>query len=442
MRILLTTPVSATRYDYFKDLVSRGIKLPVRSYVPSLPLDSLSASLQGEHDVALIRPGAFREVREHLDACDMVGITSTTANYLDALETAKLVKAARPDMPVVMGGPHVSIQDVETLETGHVDVVVRGEGELVMQHLARSEPLEGINGITYKREGKIFQNPPQEALVDLDTLEIPRNSGWTKFLWFRRSVGLIVSSRGCPHNCSFCMNSCLQGSRWRARSADNLAKELESFSGIQYLLFVDDNFTLDPKRVEALCDLIKERGFSFRWACLSRADSIVANEKLLKKMFDSGLIALFIGVESANPESLKDAHKRQTRDVIRKAFEITKQYPIITLASIIFGFDSDTLSSMDDNIEFLMEIDPTVIQATVLTPFPGTQIYAQYMAEDRILTNDWSKYDVCHCVFQPKNFSPEQLEDKVSECFRRFYSSPHKRKQRLRGLGHFLKGAL
>ncbi|MBW1743394.1 MAG: radical SAM protein [Deltaproteobacteria bacterium] len=442
MRILLTTPVSTTQYDYFRDLASRGVKLPVRSFVPTLALDYLKASLEDDNEVTLLRPAAFRALRKQLDHCDMVGITSTTANYLDALETAKRVKEARPDKLVVMGGPHVSIQDVETLEAGNVDVVVRGEGELTMQKLARSKPFEEIEGISYKREGKIVRNPSQQAPIDLHSLPFPRSDGWTRFLWFRRSFGAVVSSRGCPHNCSFCTTSALQGRKWRARSASNITKELEQFTENPYVFFMDDNFTMDPERVETLCDLIQERGFSFRWACLSRADSIASNEKLLRKMFDAGLIALLIGVESANPESLRDAHKRQTQDVIRNAFGLIKQYPIITQATMIFGFDSDTLESMDENIEFLLELDPTVIQASVLTPFPGTEIYSKYMAEDRIFTNDWSKYDVCHCVFQPKNFSPEQLEDKVSECYRRFYGSSRKRKERLRGLSFFLKGKL
>lgn len=442
MRILLTTPVNKTRYDYFKELASRGIKLPIRSYVPALALDYLKASLEDDHEVTLLQPGAFRDVRNQLDHCDMVGITSTTANYLDALETAKRVKEARPDKLVVMGGCHASIQDVETLEAGHTDVVVRGEGELTIQKLARSEPWEEIEGITYKRDGKTTRNPPQQAPVDLHSLKIPRSGGWTRFLWFRRSFGAVVSSRGCPHNCSFCTTSALQGRKWRARAPENIARELEQFSENPYVFFVDDNFTMDPKRVEALCDLMQERGFSFRWACLSRADSIASNEKLLRKMFDAGLIALFMGVESANPESLRESHKKQTRDAIRDAFRLTKQYPIITQASIIFGFDTDTLESMDENIEFLMELDPTTIQASVLTPFPGTEIYEKYKAEDRIFTDDYSKYDVCHCVFQPKNFSPRQLEDKVAECYKRFYGSAHKRKERLRGLTFFLRGRL
>lgn len=114
MRILLTTPVGKTRYDYFRHLVSRGIRLPVRSYVPSLALDYLAAALQGHHEVTVLRPTAFRDVRRHLARCDMVGITSTTADYPDALETARRVKGVRPDRLVVMGGPHVTIQDVET----------------------------------------------------------------------------------------------------------------------------------------------------------------------------------------------------------------------------------------------------------------------------------------------------------------------------------------
>ena len=372
----------------------------------------------------------------------MVGITSTTADYLDALETARRVKGVSQDTLVVMGGPHVSIQDVQTLEGGNVDVVVRGEGERVMREIARSTPFEGIDGITYKREGKIIRNKPQQVPVDLHSLPAPRSVGWSRLLWFRRSFGLVVSSRGCPHNCSFCMTTSLQGRKWRARSAKHIMRELERFSESRYLFFVDDNFTLDPERVETLCDLIKERGFSFRWACLSRADSIVSNEKLLKKMFDAGLIALLVGVESSNPASLRDSHKKQTREVVQNAFDLVRQYPIISVASMIFGFDTDTLESMDENIEFVLELNPTVVQATVLTPFPGTEIYSKYSAEERIFTRDWSKYDALHCVFQPKNFSPEQLEKKVSECYRRFYSSPQKRKERIRGLSFFLKGKL
>jgi radical SAM superfamily enzyme YgiQ (UPF0313 family) len=109
---------------------------------------------------------------------------------------------------------------------------------------------------------------------------------------------------------------------------------------------------------------------------------------------------------------------------------------------MVFGFDTDTLESMDENIEFLIELDPTAIQATVLTPFPGTEVYAKYMDEGRIFSRDWSKYDVCHCVFEPKNCSPRQLEDKVAECYRRFYGSSHKRRQRLRALSLFLQGRL
>jgi anaerobic magnesium-protoporphyrin IX monomethyl ester cyclase len=442
MRVLLTTPVSTTRYDYFRHLVSRGVRLPIRSHVPSLALDYLSASLAGDHHVLRLQPAAFRDLRRHLDHCDLVGITSTTANYLDALETAKRVKQARPDKPVVMGGCHVSVQDVETLEAGSADVVVRGEGERILQQLARSEPLEDIEGITYKRNGKIIRNPSPKTRIDLHSLPTVRSDGWTRLLWFRRNVGIVVSSRGCPFNCSFCMTTCLQGRKWRARSADNMAKELEQFAEKPYVFFVDDNFTLDPERIEALCDLIRERGFSFRWACLSRADTIASNESLLKKMFDAGMLGLFLGVESSNPESLESAHKNQTKKVIQKAFELTKQYPIMTLASMVFGFDSDTLDSMNENIEFLMELNPTAVQATVLTPFPGTEIYAKLEAEGRIFTRDWSKYDVCHCVFHPKNVSPRQLEDKVAECYRRFYGSPHKRKERLRGLSFFLRGRL
>jgi anaerobic magnesium-protoporphyrin IX monomethyl ester cyclase len=442
VRILLTTPVGKTRYDYFRHLVSRGIRLPVRSFVPSLALDYLAAALRRDHEVTVLQPAAFRDLRKHLARCDMVGITSTTADYPDALETARRVKWVRPDRPVVMGGPHVTIQDVETLETGHVDIVVRGEGEVTLQKLACGTPLEEIEGISYKRDGKIFRNASPKTPVDLHDLPVPESSGWTRFLSFKRGFGAVVSSRGCPHNCSFCMTASMQGRRWRARSPESLLKELERFSEKPYVFFVDDNFTMDPARVEALCDLIRERGLSFRWACLSRADSIAANENLLKKMFDAGLLGLFMGVESSSPTSLRDAHKKQTRDQIKKAFEIVKQVPIITLASMIFGFDSDTLETLDENIEFLMELDPTSIQATVLTPFPGTEIYSQLSAEGRIFSKDWSKYDVCHCVFHPKNFSPRQLEAKVAECYRRFYGSARKRKQRLRGAWFFLKGRL
>jgi anaerobic magnesium-protoporphyrin IX monomethyl ester cyclase len=442
MKVLLTTPVAHTRYDYIRHILTPGIKLPISSYFPSLALDSIKASLEEDNEVTLLHPKRFRDIRKRLGGVDLVGISSTTGDYADALETASRVKQVAPETRVVMGGPHVSVQDVETLETGNADVVVRGEGEGIMQKICSATPLEEIEGITYRRNGKILRNEPPRFPPDLVGLPFPKSMGSARLLGVKREFGLVVSSRGCPHRCSFCMTSSLQGHTWRARPVENMVRELEQFSQVRYLFFVDDNFTLDPQRVEALCEIVRERRFSFRWACMGRADSIVRHQNLLEKMFEAGLIALFIGVESANPASLKEARKQQTRTTVQKAFEIIHAYPIISVASIMFGFDSDTLETMDENIEFMIDLNPTAVQATVLTPFPGTEVYAQYAAEGRILTKDWSRYDLLQCVFHPRNCSPKQLENKVSECRRRFYGSSRKRRQRARGFRLMLSGRL
>ncbi len=442
MKVLLTTPVAHTRYDYIRHILTPGIKLPISSYFPSLALDSIKASLEEDNEVTLLHPKRFRDIRKRLGGVDLVGITSTTGDYADALGTARRVKQVAPETRVVMGGPHVSVQDVETLEAGNADVVVRGEGEGIMRSICKDTPLEEIEGITYRRNGKIFRNEPPRSRPDLVGLPFPKSMGSARLLGVKREFGLVVSSRGCPHRCSFCMTSSLQGHTWRARPVESMVAELEQFSGVRYVFFVDDNFTLDPQRVEALCGIIKERGFPFRWACMGRADSIVRHENLLEKMFKAGLIALFIGVESANPASLREAHKQQTRTTIQQAFEIIHAYPIISVASIMFGFDSDTLDTMDENIEFVIDLNPTALQATVLTPFPGTEVYEQYAAEGRILTKDWSRYDLLQCVFHPRNCSPKQLENKVSECRRRFYGSSRKRRQRVRGFRLMLAGRL
>lgn len=442
MKVLLTTPVAHTRYDYIRHILTPGIRLPISSHFPSLGLDAIKASLEEDHEVTLLYPKGFREIRRRLGGMDLIGITSTTGDYADALETAEFLKQLAPATRVIMGGPHVSVRDVETLEAGHVDVVVRGEGEGIMQRICKATPLEEIEGITYRRNGKIIRNESPRHPPDLLGMPFPRSMGCARLLGVKREFGLVVSSRGCPHRCSFCMTSSLQGHKWRARPVEDLVRELEQFSETRYVFFVDDNFTLDPQRVETLCEIIRDRGFSFRWACMGRADSIVGNENLLEKMFRAGLIALFIGVESANPASLREARKQQTCKTIQQAFEVINEYPVISVASIMFGFDSDTLDTMDENIEFLIDLNPTAVQATVLTPFPGTEVFSQYAAEGRILTKDWSRYDLLQCVFQPRHCSPKQLEKKVSECRRRFYGSSRKRRQRARGFRLMLAGRL
>lgn len=184
---------------------------------------------------------------------DVVGITSTTPSFSEACRVAEMVKNLKTECTVIMGGPHVSFEDISAIENSSVDIVVRGEGEITMRELIATlcsgEPLSSVSGITYKQGGMSKRNPGRPFIDDLDSLSVSyQKLPMDQYRFQGDKFATILTSRGCPFGCIYCSSSTLHGKKWRCQSSDRVLKEIRLLVdnyGTRQIEFLDDLFTFD-----------------------------------------------------------------------------------------------------------------------------------------------------------------------------------------------------
>lgn len=425
MRVLLVQPPSPGIYDLI------GVKLP------PLGLAYLAASCQNAHSITIVdlQVEERRRLEEELRRCDLVGITTTTSTFPEALRIAQ--RAKDYGRTVVMGGYHATFQDEETLQSGVVDYIVRGEGEGIfaqlLDALEKGTPPEHVPGISFLKEGKLLRTPSPLPPQDLDALPFPAREllPLSKY-WMTQLEGEplvnVITSRGCPFACKFCASSQFSGRKWRARSPKSILRELEIVYfdlGFRAIAFVDDNFTLLPERVEHLCDEIERRNMKLRWWCFSRADTIVHHESLVKKMAKAGLRMVYLGLESAEKAVLEDYGKQLTVEVARKAIEILRKYGVKSWGSFILGSLRETKTTIQKTVEFARKIRPDIVQFSLLTPFPGTTLFEELRRENRILHFGWSLFDGAHPVVKLDTLRPQELKRLLVSAYLEAYRGWH-----------------
>ncbi len=225
----------------------------------------------------------------------------------------------------------------------------------------------------------------------------------------------------------FCASSKLFGKRWRGRSPKSVAEELELLVykyKVRNIEFLDDTFTLNAKRAEAICDEIKSRGLDISWGCSSRVDTI--NKSLLSKLKAAGCHIIYYGVESGSQKILNLMRKGTRIAQVVKAFKETFKAGIERLASFILGFPGETVETIKKTIWFARFLNPDYVQFTICTPYPGTDLYCELKSKGAILTDDWSKYDALTPVFWIKSegIPPWELSKWVKRAYINFYTSP------------------
>ena len=424
MRILLVNPINPSYYRRFKLIT------------PPLGLGYLSSSLRREgHQVTIldanVQPFAARTY--NYAAYDLVGVSSDTARFPWAQLIAESAKGR--GVPVVMGGPHASVAAPAILESGTADYVVLGEGEesfpRLVAALAEGDREPELDGVGFRRRDGTVRISPTRFIDDLDSLPLPDWEALSldKYRWtpFGHRAMSIVASRGCPYDCDFCSVSQLFGRRWRKRSIASVIEEMEILVNdylFDYLVFFDDNFTVNPKRVIELSEEILRRQVKVEWMAFSRADEIVGHEDMVEAMAAAGCRMLFIGFESAHDEVLKELNKKASASVAHEAVAILKRHGIDTFASFILGAERDTRSTIRDTVRFARRLGARIVEFSILTPLPGTRLYRRL--ESRLLTRDFSRYDLTHLVFRHPAFSPEELRRIFVRAYVSVYITPDK----------------
>ncbi|WP_290623688.1 MULTISPECIES: B12-binding domain-containing radical SAM protein [unclassified Archaeoglobus] len=363
----------------------------------------------------------------------MVGITSTTPTFNSALKYARKIKEVLPDIFVVLGGVHVTFRPLDAAKNDFVDAVCVSEGEETIVEVAEKveagKTLEDVKGVVYRSENEIVDNGPRGFIRDLDSLPFPAYDlmPLERYSLFgeRLEQFPMITSRGCPFACRYCSSSLFMGHRFRVRSAENVVDEIEwlvSDFNAKHIAFSDDTFTLSRRRVEAICDEIRRRGIDVEWSCSSRVDT--TNEDMLKKMKEAGCSAIYFGVESASPRILDFYRKKIDSEKVRRAVTLARKYGIRVICSFIIGAPMERKEEMRATLKFALELDPDYAQFSVLTPYPGTEIFDEAERKGWILSRNFDDFTAGKPVLKNFFMSPQEISRFLKYCYLRFYLRP------------------
>lgn len=420
-RVVLVRPSYSAVYHLFGRLPRQ------REVRPPLGLLSIAASLRRagypvqvvDGEPRLLDPTAL--VREVL-ALDpeVVGISATTPEIHLAAELAHLLREARPELLLVLGGPHASAIPEQALEQiPELDYVVVGEGEVALVELLESRPADPV--------------VVADSIADLDSLPLPARDlvRPEHYRYVEPGKGMVTldaveTSRGCPFQCSFCFH--LPGNGTRFKSPERVIEELRESQrvvGAKMVLFFDDTFTLDQRRAGEVLDRIVASDIRLGLHCFTRADTI--SPDLAAGMRRAGFVKVTMGVESGRQEVLDRLGKGTKLQDYRDAYSWLHAAGIETRGSFIVGNPHETWETIRDSIAFARELDLFRVGVNIATPYPGTRLYELARQGDGIelVSSDWSRF--CRwgvSVVRTPAMSAAEIERAQRVFVTEFYSSP------------------
>jgi len=362
---------------------------------------------------------------------EVLGLTATTPSIYKAYDVARITKDINPDIKTIIGGPHVTFTAKETLkECEHLDIVVRGEGEETVRELSdvfeKEGDLKSVLGITFRDNGKIIETADRPLIKNLDEIPFPAYDLLPELKFDGKKYAVMMTSRGCPFNCIFCSSSLLCGKTWRGRSPENVVEEMRILKsrGINEIEFLDDTFTLNRKRVEKICDLIKREKLDISWSCSSRVNTI--NREMAEKMKSVGCHTVYMGVESGTERILKIISKGITLKEAEKAVKMVKEVGLNSVCSFVLGIPGETIETMKKTINFAKKLNPTFAQFTLATPYPGTRLFEIAKEKGSLLTKDWSRYTTLDPVMKIPGIAAKELKSMLTKAYIKFYFTPRK----------------
>lgn len=381
------------------------------------------------------------------EAPDVVGLNCSTHTFLQAVEVLERVRQALPESRIVLGGYHATFAAENILRNYRfIDFIIRGEAERslvkLLDHLEKGTDPEDVEGISYLK-GEALVDRPICLIDDLDSLPFPdrRMLGDLKYGYTHQGVPLtfgkfttISSSRGCPFRCAYCSCAAFSLNKWRPRSPDNVVEELESIyaDGYESCVFVDDNFTHNPKRAGRICDLIKERKIRMALYCEGRVDS--ASKELMRKMKGSGFDVIYFGAESASSRTLDYYKKHITPERTAQAIGNAKDAGMLVIASFIIGAPVEREEDVAKTIEFIRGSRPHAVQVNILDCLVGTGIWEDMCKQGLIGPEEWKTN---HRIYEYRTspFSQERMQGLVDEAYSQWLRGWWSRQ----GVGELLK---
>jgi len=446
-----------------------GTGFGARSFVkqlrvlPPLGLAYIAAELKLlSHEVELLDANVLRigpdEIvrRVSASAPDVIGITCVTPLFPIVVEICRLLKKNLPGIPIIVGGPQVTIMPGLTMENPVFDYGIEGEAEIAMPLLldaiAGGGSPKGIGGVLF-REGDKVVGGGSADLKPIDDIPFPARELLPNHLYFDMTtegqrVSSIMTARGCPYRCAFCERY-IRGGHYRMRNAGSVVSELEELIakyGCSEVVIYDDTFTANKKRAAEICETILSRGLKFRWDCRTRVDCV--DPALLRLMARAGCSRISFGVESASADTLELFNKKITIDQVRQAFDWTRSAGIRILAYFMLGAPEESRETIKKTIDLSIELKPDFAYYSIVVPYPGTDLYDTALNKGLIKFDYWKEYvrteGALHepvPMFEHGDVTRAHLVSTLKSAYRRFYLRPAyilKRFRSIKSLSDFL----
>jgi anaerobic magnesium-protoporphyrin IX monomethyl ester cyclase len=417
--------------------------VPPKTYLHSLfPLTGLAymAAIldKNGHEVTVIDCPAQKMTHEDLKReiaklqPDIVGITACTCTFPSVLQSASASKEAYPEAFTVLGGPHATVLDEQTLsEQKDVDCIVRHEGELTIlelaEHISGNLPknLEEIDGITFRKNGKIVRTPDREFIQDLDSLPWPAYKFFDveKYRYLGKLIFPIMASRGCTGNCTFCPGDDLLGRLVRKRSPKDVVDEIEWLQNelkADAFSFYDPTFTYDKKWVSEICDEMIKRKINLPWDCFTRVDCV--SKPLFAKMKQANCQIVGLGVESNSQKILNAMRKGTTTKQNEQAAKDAKEVGLAFVIFLLIGYPGETVETFKETLAFVRKAMPDDVAISFATPHPHTRLYEIVKENGWKISDDWSRFDNITAVFENPSFPAKKMIEARRKLFNQFYS--------------------
>ncbi len=379
-----------------------------KGFLPPLALAILDSLTPSHHDVRIVD-----DIVEEIDfsgSYDLVAITAMTMQIERAYQIADAFRDR--GVKVIMGGMHPTVMPQETKQ--HADSVVIGEADnLWEQILADCES----NRLQDFYQDTSFPDLQRPIIPKWDNLNL---GIYPKRIGAKLPMMPIFTTRGCPLGCGFCSVTKFFGKSTRVKPISHVIQEIESTGATEYL-FVDDNITCNPDYSRELFQALS--GKNLNWMS-QISTTVMKNPDLIDLAAKAGCSGVLVGVESLNQSSLKSVHKGFNKvEQYEEMIERMHKNGINPCLSFIFGFDEDTLEQFELTVEFCKKNKIGYATFWILTPLPGTELFVQMENEGRIEYDNWSMFDLTNVVFQPRNFSKQQLHESYWKYYQELYSA-------------------
>jgi radical SAM superfamily enzyme YgiQ (UPF0313 family) len=417
---------------------------------PPYTLALLAAMLRDAGcDVTLVDLTAERRSVEGLiDQLDAARFTPTlilfpsTTPTLDAdvIEMARL--KARYGAPLFSFGPHASTTpDASMRRAPAVDGMFVGEPEDGVLELARLSSLADAGAIptlTWRRDGVVMPHRAHGVFVGFPTMPYP---AWDLVPLRKYSLPLVnrpyvivETSRGCPYTCDFCVAPIHQGHKFRERSAKSLVDEIERGYrefGLDFFYLWGDTVTLNVRTFTAFCDELIARQLPVQWFGNARADNLT-DPAFVQRLRHAGCWMLALGIESESDDVRKDMVKRLERQKIQIAFRNMRDAGIKSFAFFIFGYPGETVGTIEQTIDYAIELEPDFANFYPAVPYPGTALYDKCVREGLLTEEDWSRMEYSYYLLRGNGLDERVVMDAINRAKRRFFLRPAYMRRHLR----------